>query len=128
MNRKQLEQRRKFVEVQTRWALLYGGDQELLELLRIQRDRLAVMAAQSAHHPHLQRTASSRFACWPLMSNARMAASTAASASGVHAEVTSRGGKPLTVELVERSSVCSWASLTSFHWYNWTLLSASGLS
>jgi hypothetical protein len=46
MNRKQLEQHRKFIEVQTRWALLYGGDQELLDLLRIESDRLSVMIEQ----------------------------------------------------------------------------------
>ena len=46
MNRKQLEQQREFVGVQTRWALLYGGDQELLELLRIESDRLSAMVDQ----------------------------------------------------------------------------------
>jgi hypothetical protein len=46
MNRKQLEQQRKFIECQTRWALLYGGDQELLDLLRIEGDRLSAMAGQ----------------------------------------------------------------------------------
>jgi hypothetical protein len=35
MTRKQLEQQRKFVEAQMRWASLYGGDQELLDLLRV---------------------------------------------------------------------------------------------
>jgi hypothetical protein len=45
------------------------------------------MAAQSTHRPHPRRTVSSRFACWPLMSNARMAASTAAPASELHVEL-----------------------------------------
>jgi hypothetical protein len=82
MNRKQLEQQQKFVEAQMRWALLYGGDEELLDLLRIESDRLSVTMAQSAHHPHPRRTAISPFACWPFTSNCRMAASTAVSASG----------------------------------------------
>jgi hypothetical protein len=40
MTRKQLEQVREGVEAQMRWALAHGGDQELLDLLRIECDRL----------------------------------------------------------------------------------------
>jgi hypothetical protein len=40
MTRKQLEQQRGGVEAQIRWALLHGGDQELLDLLRFERARL----------------------------------------------------------------------------------------
>jgi hypothetical protein len=43
MTRKQLEQQREVVEAQMRWALLYGGDQELLDLLRFESDRLFAM-------------------------------------------------------------------------------------
>jgi hypothetical protein len=46
MTRKQLEQQRKFIEAQMRWASLYGGDQELLDLLRVQSDRLSEMVGQ----------------------------------------------------------------------------------
>jgi hypothetical protein len=46
MNRKQLEQLREGVEAQMRWAVLHGGDQELLDLLRIESDRLFVTIGQ----------------------------------------------------------------------------------
>jgi hypothetical protein len=44
MTRKQLEQQRECVEAQLRWALLHDGDQELLDLLRVERARLFAMA------------------------------------------------------------------------------------
>jgi hypothetical protein len=43
MTRKQLEEQRECVEAQLRWALLHGGDQELLDLLRVESDRLVAM-------------------------------------------------------------------------------------
>jgi hypothetical protein len=46
MTRKQLEQQREGVEAQMRWAVLHGGDQELLDLLRVESDRLSVMIGQ----------------------------------------------------------------------------------
>jgi hypothetical protein len=48
MTRKQLEQQRECVEAQLRWAVLHGGDQELLELLRVESDRLFVMIEKCA--------------------------------------------------------------------------------
>jgi hypothetical protein len=46
MNRKLLEQQREGVKAQLRWAVLHGGDQELLDLLRIESDRLLAMIGQ----------------------------------------------------------------------------------
>jgi 3-deoxy-D-arabino-heptulosonate 7-phosphate (DAHP) synthase len=46
MNRNQLEQQCKSVEAQMRWAELHGGDQELLDLLNIERDRLFAVIGQ----------------------------------------------------------------------------------
>jgi hypothetical protein len=46
MTRKQLEQLRERVKAQTRWAVLHGGDQELLDLLRVESDRLSAMIGQ----------------------------------------------------------------------------------
>jgi hypothetical protein len=46
MTRTQLEQQREGVEAQIRWTVLHGGDQELLDLLRIESDRLCVMIGQ----------------------------------------------------------------------------------
>jgi hypothetical protein len=46
MTRTQLEQQREGVEAQIRWAVLHGGDQELLDLLRIESDRLCLMTGQ----------------------------------------------------------------------------------
>jgi hypothetical protein len=40
MTRKQLEQQRERVETQMRWAAVHDGDQELLDLLRLESDRL----------------------------------------------------------------------------------------
>jgi hypothetical protein len=40
MTRRQLEQQRERVEAQMRWAVVHGGDQGLLDLLRLERDRL----------------------------------------------------------------------------------------
>jgi hypothetical protein len=51
MNRRQLEQKRECVEEQLRWALLHDGDQELLDLLRIESDRLLVNIAQCPDRP-----------------------------------------------------------------------------
>jgi hypothetical protein len=47
MTRKQLEQQSELVGTQMRWALVHGGDQELLDLLRFESDRLFAMIAQS---------------------------------------------------------------------------------
>jgi hypothetical protein len=46
MIRKQLERQREGVEAQMRWALLHGGDQELLDLLRIESSRFLAMVKQ----------------------------------------------------------------------------------
>jgi hypothetical protein len=43
MIRTQLEQQRECVEAQLRWAVVHGGDQELLHLLRVEGDRLFAM-------------------------------------------------------------------------------------
>jgi hypothetical protein len=43
MPRKQLEQLRECVDAQLCWALSHCGDQELLDLLRLESDRLSVM-------------------------------------------------------------------------------------
>jgi hypothetical protein len=43
MTRAQLEQQREGVEAQLCWAVLHRGDQELLDLLRIESSRLCVM-------------------------------------------------------------------------------------
>jgi hypothetical protein len=37
---KQLEKQREAVKAQIRWAMHHGGDEELLNLLRIESDRL----------------------------------------------------------------------------------------
>jgi hypothetical protein len=45
------ERRRKSVEAQMRWALAHGGDQELLDLLRIESVRLFLKSeAMSRSH------------------------------------------------------------------------------
>jgi hypothetical protein len=46
MTRTQLEQQREGVEAQKHWAILHGGDQELLDLLRVESDRLGLMTGQ----------------------------------------------------------------------------------
>jgi hypothetical protein len=48
MSRKQLEQQRECVGAQLRWAVLHGGDQELLDLLRVESDRLFAMIEKCA--------------------------------------------------------------------------------
>jgi hypothetical protein len=45
MTRNQLEQQREGVKAQMRWAVLHGGDRELLDLLRFESDRLFDRAA-----------------------------------------------------------------------------------
>jgi hypothetical protein len=47
MAREQLEQQRERVKAQMRWAVVHGGDQELLDLLRLESDRLFAMIGQS---------------------------------------------------------------------------------
>jgi hypothetical protein len=42
-----LEHQSERVETQMRWAVVHGGDQELLDLLRFESDRLFAMIAQS---------------------------------------------------------------------------------
>jgi hypothetical protein len=54
MTREQLEQKRDGLEAQMRWAALHEADQELLDLLRIENDRLfrgRTMRSQVDHHP-----------------------------------------------------------------------------
>jgi hypothetical protein len=46
MIREQLEHTRDRVEAQMRWAVLHGGDEELLSLLRVESDRLSMMIGQ----------------------------------------------------------------------------------
>jgi hypothetical protein len=46
MDRRHLEQTRRSVEEQLRWALLHDGDQELLDLLRIESNRLFAVMEQ----------------------------------------------------------------------------------
>jgi hypothetical protein len=46
MTRTLLEQQREGVEAQIHWAILHGGDQELLDLLRVESDRLGLMTGQ----------------------------------------------------------------------------------
>jgi hypothetical protein len=43
MTRKLLEQQRECVEAQLRWAVLHGGDQELVDLLRVESGRIFAM-------------------------------------------------------------------------------------
>jgi hypothetical protein len=43
MTRNQLEQVRKNVQAQLRWAMLHDGDEELQELLCFENDRLSAM-------------------------------------------------------------------------------------
>jgi hypothetical protein len=43
MTREQLEQVRKNVQAQLRWAMLHDGDEELQELLCFENDRLSAM-------------------------------------------------------------------------------------
>ncbi len=51
MTRKQLEQLREGVEAQMRWALAHGGDQELLDLLRIESFRLFLKIEAMSRSP-----------------------------------------------------------------------------
>jgi hypothetical protein len=48
MAREQIEQVRESVKAQLRWAMLHDGDQELLELLRFERDRLSLLIGSDA--------------------------------------------------------------------------------
>jgi hypothetical protein len=48
MTRQQLELLQEAIEAQKRWALLHGGDQELVDLLRTASDRLFVMTRSPA--------------------------------------------------------------------------------
>jgi hypothetical protein len=51
MTREQLEQQRQGVEAQMRWAVLHGGDQELLDLLRVEMEHLSVKISQFPVRP-----------------------------------------------------------------------------
>jgi hypothetical protein len=54
MTKRQFERLRGGVETQLRWALVHGGDQELMDLLRDQSARLSMMIGQypsQADHP-----------------------------------------------------------------------------
>jgi hypothetical protein len=51
MTRQQLEQLRDCVEAQTRRAVLHGGDQELLDLLRVESNRLSVLIGSPSRSP-----------------------------------------------------------------------------
>ena len=46
MTRTLLQRQREGVEAQMHWAILHGGDQELLDLLRVESDRLGLMTGQ----------------------------------------------------------------------------------
>jgi len=46
MTREQLEHQRESVEAQLRWAILHDGDEELLDLLRFESDRLSSRLGQ----------------------------------------------------------------------------------
>jgi hypothetical protein len=46
MTREQLEQVRKSVQAQLRWAMLHDGDEELQELLCFENDRLSAMIGE----------------------------------------------------------------------------------
>jgi hypothetical protein len=48
MTRQQLELLHEAIEAQKRWALLHGGDQELVDLLRTASDHLFVMTRSPA--------------------------------------------------------------------------------
>jgi hypothetical protein len=51
MASKQLEKQREAVKAQIRWATLHDGDEELLNLLRIESDRLAMKIGQCPDLP-----------------------------------------------------------------------------
>ena len=51
MTREQLERQRASVEAQLRWAMHHAGDQELLELLHAERDRLSASIGQMSQSP-----------------------------------------------------------------------------
>jgi hypothetical protein len=46
MAREQLERQRERVKAQMHWAVVHGGDQELLDVLRLEGDRLFAMVSQ----------------------------------------------------------------------------------
>jgi hypothetical protein len=46
MTRQQLEKKRDGLEAQMHWAELHDADQELLDLLRVENDRLLVVFGQ----------------------------------------------------------------------------------
>jgi hypothetical protein len=51
MTSKQLVQQREAVKAQIRWATLHEGDEELLNLLRIESDRLSMKIGQCPDLP-----------------------------------------------------------------------------
>jgi hypothetical protein len=51
MNRRELEQTRDRVEEQLRWAQVHDGDQELLDLLRIESERLSLKITAMSRCP-----------------------------------------------------------------------------
>ena len=51
LTRKQLERQREGVEAQMRWAVLHGGDQELLDLLEFEIERLFVKIGELPRSP-----------------------------------------------------------------------------
>jgi hypothetical protein len=52
MTRRQLEQKRDGLEAQMHWAALHDADQELLDLLRIENDRLFRGRKMRSHVDH----------------------------------------------------------------------------
>jgi hypothetical protein len=52
MTRQQLEQKLAGVEAQMRWASFHGADQELLDLLRVESERLFVKIGQYPRSQH----------------------------------------------------------------------------
>ena len=51
LTRKQLERQREGVEAQKHWAVLHGGDQELLDLLEFEIERLFVKIGELPRSP-----------------------------------------------------------------------------
>jgi hypothetical protein len=56
VTRQQLERKRDGLDAQTRWAVRHSADQELLDLLRVEKDRLALLMNKYrgrhwTHHP-----------------------------------------------------------------------------
>jgi hypothetical protein len=65
MTRQQLEQKRGGLEAQMRWAALHHGDQELMDVLRDESDRLSGMMGQySSEADHRQHRSLRAWNAW----------------------------------------------------------------